>query len=817
MATLTGKITDVTNSTPENISSITVKAPSVRVGSGTDVIVSSPAQVTFSKTTGDITISGLTGGLSWLYIEGDGWSDSIPLAVAEGMITLVEAVANATGVPGMADYLALINNANDAIQDFVDGLELDTYGGFQPASVSVDTLLAGGTNSNSRVYYRMASWGDTPNGDAGVLDVTNSGYSFVQVFYSTSNNAIYQRTITDRSHIVDGQWVFGEWEKLATQDDVDAAKWHRGELGAADLNTVTTPGTYNQGNLAYDLFALNYPEKSTGVLTVSPLGATNIAQVYIARSGNVWSRMTTSNGTIWPQWSQGGGLPLAGALEQQNLDDIKATGVYHQSFPDLPTVERNYPEKFTGVLTVSPLGATNIAQVYIARSGNVWSRMTTSNGTIWPQWSRSGGAGGAVSLTEELPPSTSWETARSLTTYDQGERFLDSMVDQLPGVSLVELGESGQGRPIRGLYVGDTTKPVVIIECAIHGDENSGREAAFIWAKEVAKSVPSWMEHICFLIIPTANPDSVNIRRGNGFGTDINRSWINQTTSEVRALTGAVDAVNPVFYLSMHEKIDRAWEVELGGNHYPWRAGEPHHTVSETVHGAVLSALSEIEPKTRDYGFKMVETDDPATGRAYLGETLNIPVLLAEIGSYNGPGSWSEDVPHPNRFRAPMDKRIKHCIAIFDTVANTMAEIVSGEPLAVPSKTSYPQVAGLDDAINSRIDAAKWYRPMLRSGDTLDDKRGEDAVGVYPVTAAVTGLPSTTQGWVEVFYNSDTSSTTQRFFAASWAVGGEWEREHWAGAWREWRRIDADSVVSEVTAQLDELRARVEALEEPTT
>src|SRR5699024_8411826 len=58
-------------------------------------------------------------------------------------------------------------------------------------------------------------------------------------------------------------------------------------------------------------------------------------------------------------------------------------------------------------------------------------------------------------------------------------------------------------------------------------------------------------------------------------------------------------------------------------------------------------------------------------------------------------GNWTEDVPHPNRFRAPMEKRIKHCIAIFDTVANTMAEIVSGGPLAVTSKTSYPESAPL--------------------------------------------------------------------------------------------------------------------------
>lgn len=129
MASLSGKITDVTSSPPDSISSITVKAPSARIGGGTEVITSSPANVDFNPTTGDVTISGLTGGLSWLYIEGDGWSDSIPLAVAEGMITLVEAIANAAGTPGMTDYVRLLARLELAVdevaQDAVDAAAED--------------------------------------------------------------------------------------------------------------------------------------------------------------------------------------------------------------------------------------------------------------------------------------------------------------------------------------------------------------------------------------------------------------------------------------------------------------------------------------------------------------------------------------------------------------------------------------------------------------------------------------------------------------------------------------------------------------------
>ena len=116
MATLTGKIADVTGRAPDSISSITVKAPSARIGGGSDIIVTSPAKATLNKTTGSITISGLHAGLSWLYIEGDGWSDSIPLAVAEGFQLILEAVANASGVPSVNDYLAMIRSSGEHAQ-----------------------------------------------------------------------------------------------------------------------------------------------------------------------------------------------------------------------------------------------------------------------------------------------------------------------------------------------------------------------------------------------------------------------------------------------------------------------------------------------------------------------------------------------------------------------------------------------------------------------------------------------------------------------------------------------------------------------------
>ena len=144
MANLTGNLTDVTNQAPSTVVSITVKAPSVRLGTGNGLIVSSPAEVAFNHDTGALTLTGITGGLSWLVIEGNGWSDTVALSVAGGMTTLVEAVANAIGTPGMVDYvklMAALSGAVDGVaQDAVDAAAESIMFDQGPAPIDVTDI-----------------------------------------------------------------------------------------------------------------------------------------------------------------------------------------------------------------------------------------------------------------------------------------------------------------------------------------------------------------------------------------------------------------------------------------------------------------------------------------------------------------------------------------------------------------------------------------------------------------------------------------------------------------------------------------------------
>ena len=212
MVTLRGKIADVTGRAPDSISLIAVKAPSARIGSGTDVIVSSPAEVTFDKTTGDITISGLHVGLSWLYIEGDGWSDSIPLAVAEGMITLVEAIANAAGTPGLVDYIEFLVDLQARIDDIAQGA-VDAVESEILSSADTVKRMVGIENAvpaegiawahTTEDGYRLPL-GYAPDGrlDPHAKRVFREDVS--RVYDSVSNSDLVHATISDEGHLILG-------------------------------------------------------------------------------------------------------------------------------------------------------------------------------------------------------------------------------------------------------------------------------------------------------------------------------------------------------------------------------------------------------------------------------------------------------------------------------------------------------------------------------------------------------------------------------------------------------------------------------------
>lgn len=287
MANLTGNVKDVTNQAPSTVVSITVKAPGVRIGSGNDLIVSSPAEVDFNHDTGALTLTGITGGLSWLVIEGTGWSDTVALSVADGMTTLVEAVANASGVPGMVDYVRLMAALSGAIDDVAQAAvdaAAENIVWSKGFIADADGVIEAGAGHTSNSTLNLP---EGRSSSLGALETLQVGSTFSQRWTSwTTPYEVYRR-----SKRVSGGWY--EWENAADEP------WDNLGL-VADTEAVTSPGAgyTNTGTTA------NLPDDAgTGLGSIEYF---QVASTLYARwtawglTPSIYTRSQRSDGSWYP-------------------------------------------------------------------------------------------------------------------------------------------------------------------------------------------------------------------------------------------------------------------------------------------------------------------------------------------------------------------------------------------------------------------------------------------------------------------------------------------------------------------------------------
>lgn len=301
MATLTGKLIDVTSQPPGSVVDIHVKAPSARVGSGTGAVVSSPAEVDYNSSTGDLTLTNLTGGLSWLVIEGVGWSDTIPLAVADGMLSLVEAIANAAGLPGIVDYIRLLadleNRIDDIAQDAVDAAaaSINWVKRSLSSGEDLDTITEPGVYAVP-LGSTMSSLVNRP------LGYVHNGYLIVYVSHTTVFQVLTQNDTRGPVSVMRNTrgGVFGEW----MPSDGSTQVFHY-----TDYNDAVIEGSYDIDTFAKARDVANRPPiiPSSLNLQVLKIGGDRLYQRIVGTNpdgvSEKWERRRAADGT-WSEWVQ---------------------------------------------------------------------------------------------------------------------------------------------------------------------------------------------------------------------------------------------------------------------------------------------------------------------------------------------------------------------------------------------------------------------------------------------------------------------------------------------------------------------------------
>jgi hypothetical protein len=137
---------------------------------------------------------------------------------------------------------------------------------------------------------------------------------------------------------------------------------------------------------------------------------------------------------------------------------------------------------------------------------------------------------------------TQWEqTQAAQFTSDTNEYAYTAALDAASErVRVVEIGRTVLGRPINMFIIGFPTAPrhvnavaestSALINCNVHGNEPSSREACLIMARELAFSVDprtlAILSNTAVLLVPTINGDGRAANtRGNSTGQDLNRDY----------------------------------------------------------------------------------------------------------------------------------------------------------------------------------------------------------------------------------------------------------------------------------------------------
>ena len=324
MVTLTGRLVDITTAPVEEVTEVRVKAPAPRTSG--DVITTQPKPVTVTP---DGTITFTVGeGIGWIYIDGDGWSDSIRFIAAAGMQYVWEAIVNAQGVPGFMDYLGIISGITGRLDDEAKraverNAEQIKWNRGRLATLEI-------TADGMREDYEGV-WGGSAR-DAGLkrLPEAANGQLTVKVTTRTSSGSVYvmQSWVTETGNV---------WTRWFDTSQNQWSEWVRDGAREGRLATleITADGMREDyegvwGGSARDAGLKRLPEAANGQLTVKVTTRTSSGSVYVMQSwvtetGNVWTRWFDTSQNQWSEWVSKTNNAAASAISENRHEALIAS------------------------------------------------------------------------------------------------------------------------------------------------------------------------------------------------------------------------------------------------------------------------------------------------------------------------------------------------------------------------------------------------------------------------------------------------------------------------------------------------------------
>jgi murein tripeptide amidase MpaA len=343
-----------------------------------------------------------------------------------------------------------------------------------------------------------------------------------------------------------------------------------------------------------------------------------------------------------------------------------------------------------------------------------------------------------------IPPD--WQTRAeassfaATSTYDETVAFLRRLQARSPSLSLSFFGNSAQGRALPLVVVSKdrlfrprrarelSTKPIVLIQNAIHAGEVDGKDASLILLRDIAFGRhPELLDAATLLIIPIYNvdghervsphnrPNQDGPREGQGYrttasGLDLNRDHLKLDSEEARALVALVSEWRPHLHVDNH--VSDGYEHELVLGYTYAEAPQAPAAVAAWLEAHVAAAAAAANRAGARVGryMELRDENDPARGatsRAYQPRfstgyfpLRNRPSVLIETHSYR---------PFGDRVRA----NVEFLLALLEQVrvnggglrrAVEDAEAVTvsrGRPGAAPSEVALAY--DLDETASEKV------------------------------------------------------------------------------------------------------------------
>jgi len=165
---------------------------------------------------------------------------------------------------------------------------------------------------------------------------------------------------------------------------------------------------------------------------------------------------------------------------------------------------------------------------------------------------------------------TQWErtAAAQFTSYEEELAYTDELVRLSERVRVVEIARTAENRAVNMLIIGYPTPPAtpeavaatspLLINCNVHGNEPSDREACFILARQLAfgddARTLDLLSRTTVLIVPSINGDGrAHNTRGNTSGQDLNRDYSLIRQPETFGFVNMLREYRPVAGYDGHE------------------------------------------------------------------------------------------------------------------------------------------------------------------------------------------------------------------------------------------------------------------------